>query len=80
MKKDTGISNVNSQEHTVIEENCSRRTFMKKAVYAAPKLIVLGYLTQPKSAMAEEGGGAPSGPIGPPTGGGTPSSWTGGGI
>lgn len=30
-----------------------RRSFLKKAVYSAPKLVILGYLSRPTSASAE---------------------------
>jgi hypothetical protein len=34
-----------------------RRSFLKKTVYAAPSLIVLGQLARPTQAMASGGGG-----------------------
>ncbi len=37
-----------------------RRSFLKKAVYSAPTLVALGYLSYPTSASAE------SGPVGTP--------------
>ncbi len=36
-------------------ENIERRTFLKKAAYAAPTLIALGFLTRPKKAQADFG-------------------------
>ncbi len=52
-------------------EEKSRRTFIKKVVYAAPTLISLGHLTHPTSAEAAFNG-PPGGPSGNPGGGGGP--------
>jgi len=46
-----------------------RRTFLKKAIYVAPTLVVLGHLSHPTSADAESFG-PPGGPSGGPGGGG----------
>jgi hypothetical protein len=40
----------------------SRRNFLKKAVYRAPALILLGTLTRPKNACADYSGGPPGPP------------------
>ena len=42
----------------------TRRSFLKKSVYAAPTLIALGQLVKPKNAKAGFGG-PPSDPDGP---------------
>ena len=42
-------------------ENSTRRGFLKKAVYAAPTIVVLGALTKPTESEAEFGK-PPSGP------------------
>jgi len=40
-----------------------RRSFLKKAVYTAPSLLVLGSLVRPKSVQAADGSGpVPDGP------------------
>jgi len=54
-QKETEQESVNGQDE--------RRAFLKKAVYTAPKLIVLGYLAQPEHSIADYSGG-PSGPPG----------------
>lgn len=46
----------------------SRRKFLKKAIYTAPTLIVLGQLVKPTSVHADRTGG----PDGPPGGGWRP--------
>lgn len=43
------------------EKNSARRTFIKKAVYIAPSLIILGTLSRPTDANARFGR-PPSGP------------------
>ena len=45
-----------------------RRIFLKKAIYVAPTLIVLGHLSHPTPTKAEFG--VPGGPSGSPGGGG----------
>lgn len=37
-------------------EDSARRSFLKKAAYTAPALIVMGELVRPKSALANFGG------------------------
>ena len=50
-----------------------RRSFLKKAAYVAPTLIILGQLSHPTSVKAEFGG-PPDGPSGS-TGGGGPGGF-----
>ena len=50
--------------NTKIRISKSRRSFLKKSVYAAPTLIVLGGLLKPKSAKADGFGPPPSDPNG----------------
>ncbi|QOR62250.1 twin-arginine translocation signal domain-containing protein [Sulfurovum sp. ST-21] len=45
----------------------SRRSFLKKAAYAAPALVTLGQLARPSGAYAD----GSTGPSGPPTDGWT---------
>ena len=56
-------SKENYQNETHTKKQASRRGFMKKAVYAAPTLIVMGQLIKPKAAKADFGG-PPSDPEG----------------
>ncbi len=57
------------EKSTIITENKSRRSFIKKVAYVAPTLISLGYLKHPTPTKADFGGGPPDGPSGG-TGGG----------
>jgi hypothetical protein len=43
----------------------ARRSFLKKAAYSAPSLLILGQLSKPEPAHADASGGPP-----PPPGGG----------
>ena len=45
------------KERKVKEE---RRAFLKKAVYTAPSLMILGQLSRPASSSADDFGGPPS--------------------
>ena len=47
-----------SNHHEVKKEQemRSRRHFLKKAAYAAPSIVALGYLARPTSAMADSRG------------------------
>ena len=65
MKKKT-VDSYDSKQ--ILTSNTSRREFIKKSVYITPKLVVLGYLTQPIHTIAE-GEGPPDGPSSPPVGG-----------
>ena len=58
MKK---TNDIDTTKNTSQEKPVSRRTFIKKAVYAAPTLIALGSLTRPTDAKAGFGR-PPSGP------------------
>ena len=58
MKK---TNDINTTKNTPKDEQVSRRTFIKKAVYVAPTLIALGSLTRPTDAEAGFGK-PPSGP------------------
>lgn len=42
----------------------NRRSFLKKAVYTAPSLLVLGSLVRPTTSQAADGSGLPNGPSG----------------
>ncbi len=42
----------------------NRRSFLKKAVYTAPSLLVLGSLVRPTTSHAADGSGLPNGPSG----------------
>lgn len=50
-----------SEQHKITD---SRRQFLKKAAYAAPKIVALGYLARPENGRADDS----SGPKGPPGG------------
>ena len=69
MKKEntTSLSSVEA-----VHKKAKRRNFLKKAVYTAPKLIALGYLTRPSAGKADPPGGASGGfgGDGTPPGGG----------
>ena len=41
----------------------SRRSFLKKAAYAAPTIVALGALTKPTPSKATDFGPPPSGPV-----------------
>ena len=58
MKK---IDDIDTTENKQLDKSVSRRTFIKKAVYAAPTLVALGALTRPTDAKAGFGK-PPSGP------------------
>ncbi|NOR56210.1 MAG: hypothetical protein GQ531_08370 [Sulfurovum sp.] len=48
-------------------EQKERRSFLKKAAYAAPKLIALGYFIRPTQSMAASSlDGVPCGGLNPP--------------
>ena len=53
-----------SGEHVEDLIDTNRRKILKKAAYAAPKLVVLGLLSHSPHSLA----GRPSGPVGPPGG------------
>lgn len=53
--------NQNTSQDT-IQNN--RRSFLKKAVYTAPSLLVLGSLVRPTTSQAADGSGLPNGPSG----------------
>jgi len=50
----------NNDEENVKKEVQNRRTFLKKAAYSAPVLLILGQLSKPTKAQAD------SGVVGPP--------------
>ena len=64
MKKDIdkNIGDVQKIEQNMSQQNSSRRAFIKKTVYAAPTLIVLGSLTHPKNVEAGKFGSTPPPP------------------
>ena len=61
MKKNSVSEVRKPTEQTEQNATSSRRTFMKKAAYAAPTLLALGSLTRPTDAKAGFGK-PPSGP------------------
>ncbi len=42
-----------AEQHDKIKHADSRRRFLKKAAYAAPKIVALGYLTRPLKGLAD---------------------------
>jgi len=53
------------EKNEILEIPSKRREFLKKAVYSAPVLLVLGQLAKPTKAQADSGD-----PSGPPDWGG----------
>ena len=60
-KNNNDFDDVQKTEQIMSQQNNSRRTFIKKAVYVAPTLIALGALTRPTETKALPGP-PPSGP------------------
>ena len=63
-KKKVLTSEVQEENQTEI----SRRSFLKKAAYSAPVLMVMGQLAKPTFAKADGVGSTANGPAGPPGG------------
>ena len=64
MKKDNDnkIDAVQKIEQKMSQQKSSRRAFIKKTVYVAPTLIVLGSLTRPTNVEAGKFGSTPPPP------------------
>jgi len=63
MEKELEVE-TNTTKVSSTEPEKDRRAFIKKVVYTAPKLIVLGYLSKNDKVHADGTGG----PVGPPGG------------
>ena len=57
MIKNDKSKNIDISIEKPVQNKTERRSFLKKAVYAAPTLITMGYLARPKNANARDTGG-----------------------